>query len=499
VTLNAPHGRSLGLLRCLAAAGLIAGCEHEPQSGSEPCTKVDGAHQVFAAGPCPASVPDDAQLTCGTLELAEAPDAERSCKVSLAWVRYDPLEPSEDPPIFVLGGGPAGVLVERSAEVLVLARRVAPGRSWVIHDVRGVGESSPRLDCRGTSGQRGDVLSGLRACGRAYRAAGHDPTRYRTEALAADVDALAEAFGAEQIDIFGASYGSRLGYAFGSLYPDRARALVLDGAVPLDAPLFERPVGSYLQAMSRILDDCAAAESCARWHGDVAAAHAANLERLADDPPRVDYEGNDLPLSPQVYVALTGQLAASAFARMVPAFVRAIADGDLAPAEAALADLPGSAISTYVYHAIMCSEELPQNDRNRALADLAQLPAYASVPSLDAIAAQCEALGLAPAPGAMPAWRSSVRALDDDALPVLALSGRYDPLSVASNWLDSDVDVPAGSLFVMPDASHAARNSACGSALITRFLAEPQNGLELPADCSAAPDFFAQHFALDAP
>jgi pimeloyl-ACP methyl ester carboxylesterase len=265
--------------------------------------------------------------------------------------------------------------------------------------------------------------------------------------------------------------------------------------VPLDAPLMERPVGSYLQAMARITEDCAASDSCARWHGDLTEAHAANVERLGANPPDVDWDGRDVPLSAELYVMLGAQLAASPHARLVPAFIRAVAEDDLVPAEAVLNDLPASPIATYVHHAIMCSEELPQNDRARALADQARFPTYASVLPYDRMYAQCEALELLPRPDATPAWRGRVQPLDAT-VPVLALSGRYDPLSVASNWLDVQLAVPGDSLFVMPDASHAARNSACGAALITRFLENPENGLELPPQCAPSPDFFAEQFEL---
>jgi hypothetical protein len=116
----------------------------------------------------------------------------------------------------------------------------------------------------------------------------------------------------------------------------------------------------------------------------------------------------------------------------------------------------------------------------------------------DLVAAQCDALGLLPPANAVPAWRAHVQPLDPS-VPVLALTGRYDPLAVASNWLDVDFAVPPQSLYAVPDASHAARNSVCGGALIARFLQHPENDLEPPPECVHSPDFFAERFALEPP
>jgi pimeloyl-ACP methyl ester carboxylesterase len=56
-----------------------------------------------------------------------------------------------------------------------------------------------------------------------------------TENTARDMDALRAALGEEQISYLGYSYGTYLGATYASLFPDRIRAFVLDGAVDPDA------------------------------------------------------------------------------------------------------------------------------------------------------------------------------------------------------------------------------------------------------------------------
>ncbi|MGF1655290.1 MAG: alpha/beta hydrolase [Actinomycetales bacterium] len=56
-----------------------------------------------------------------------------------------------------------------------------------------------------------------------------------TENTARDMDALRAALGEEQVSYLGYSYGTYLGATYASLFPDRIRAFVLDGAVDPDA------------------------------------------------------------------------------------------------------------------------------------------------------------------------------------------------------------------------------------------------------------------------
>lgn len=86
-----------------------------------------------------------------------------------------------------------------------------------------------------------------------------------TENTARDMDAVRAALGEEQLNYFGYSYGTRLGTAYAEQFPDRVRAMMLDGAVdqftdPL-AGLVDEAAG-FQQAFDAYANDCAAQPSC---------------------------------------------------------------------------------------------------------------------------------------------------------------------------------------------------------------------------------------------
>lgn len=90
-------------------------------------------------------------------------------------------------------------------------------------------------------------------------------TRVGTNNVARDLDRLREALGDETISYFGFSYGTRLGIAYATLFPERVRAMVLDA---VDTPEFEsldaaiEVAGAFEEALRRFADACAADLAC---------------------------------------------------------------------------------------------------------------------------------------------------------------------------------------------------------------------------------------------
>jgi pimeloyl-ACP methyl ester carboxylesterase len=113
-----------------------------------------------------------------------------------------------------------------------------------------------------------------------------------TANLARDMDALRAALGEAQMSYLGFSYGTHLGATYASLFPNRYRALVLDGAVDPDQYM-NRPVdwlfgqsAGFERALDRFFQACAADQgACLGFGGkDPWGAFDELVERLAANP-----------------------------------------------------------------------------------------------------------------------------------------------------------------------------------------------------------------------
>ncbi|WP_433195225.1 alpha/beta hydrolase [Nocardia sp. CA-107356] len=142
-------------------------------------------------------------------------------------------------------GGPGGIGLTLPAE---LARTPLTERFDVIgSDLRGLGASTPKLVCdtpeelaAERAGRTTEYLpfwmsraehDSMNLAARCVQRTGLDLLSHvGTRESAADLDIIRAVLGEEKLTYFGASYGTRLGSTYAELFPDRVRAMVLDGA-----------------------------------------------------------------------------------------------------------------------------------------------------------------------------------------------------------------------------------------------------------------------------
>lgn len=137
-------------------------------------------------------------------------------------------------PLFVLAGGPG----QAGSEVVQLLSsafsRVRATRDIVFIDQRGTGLSG-KLDCKSKPEHERMTEEQLEAELRACIAATKAPfAAYTTDAAARDIELVRRALGYGAVNVFGGSYGTRLGQAYARLYPSSVRSLVLDGVAAPD-------------------------------------------------------------------------------------------------------------------------------------------------------------------------------------------------------------------------------------------------------------------------
>lgn len=202
-------------------------------------------------------------------------------------------------PLFVNQGGPGK---EAAIFAVSMAAFSAFDRFDIVGmDPRGVGRST-HLRCGDSVGQLPPVAVGAdgetsafeRAVDAFAKSCADDPDLpfFGSNNAARDMDRIRELLGAEQITYFGKSYGSDLGTAYVSRFPQRVRAAVLDGATDLTLD----PVDFVIQqarAAQRAFDGYLAhclVDKCAWTRGDDPATAWTQLVRRRNAHPLRDAE-----------------------------------------------------------------------------------------------------------------------------------------------------------------------------------------------------------------
>ena len=223
-------------------------------------------------------------------------------------------------------GGPGGSGVEFARQ----ARQLLPGEildrfDVVSFDPRGVGKSTP-VDCLGddeldrllaadpspdTPAEKARLFALNRdeaaKCG---QRSGRLLPHLGTLDAAKDMDVLRTALGDAKLTYVGFSYGTILGARYAQQFPDKIRALVLDGAVdPILTPretAIAQAVG-FERALDAFFDDCVSQGCPFSKHGEIGKTYDDLMARIDRDPlPASNYPGREAGPSEALFGVAAG-------------------------------------------------------------------------------------------------------------------------------------------------------------------------------------------------
>jgi pimeloyl-ACP methyl ester carboxylesterase len=275
---------------------------------------------------------------CATARVPLDYDRPRGTKISLALIRL----PAGDPArrigsIFINPGGPGGSGVDfvRAAGPILYSDEVRARFDLVGFDPRGIIGSTP-LRCFETFDQALAVLPPMafpvtraeeriwvrsdRALARACAQRGGAILDHMSTAnVARDLDLLRRAVGDDKLSYVGYSYGTYLGATYANLFPNKVRALVVDGVLdpiawatgrgdqartlPFSTRLrSDQGALATLNEFFRLCD--AGADNCAFSAGNPRRRFARLAERLLEEPLQLpDGQGGTFPFT---YADLVG-------------------------------------------------------------------------------------------------------------------------------------------------------------------------------------------------
>ncbi len=372
---------------------------------------------------------------CGYFRVPENPDATdgRSIELFVALVPAQTEEPPDDAFTF-LAGGPGQAASSAFVDLQHAFEGVRRDRDILLVDQRGTGKSAA-LDCPQDEPLIGGKPAGdavLRSVQECLDGLQTDPRLYTTSIAVDDLDRVRAALGYEQLNIYGGSYGTRVGLHYLRKYPQRVRSLILDGVVPADINLGPGIALSAQRALNKVFERCAVNAACQSTFPDM----QGQFEELAAELLREERKLRLTdPLSGQLRdlsfdydrFAITIRLlsyAPESVALMPLLLDAAISRSHLEPLAAQslmIESALSSALNFGMHNSVVCTEDVPfYSDADtdpRTLQDT-----YLGTSQLRLLQDICSVW---PAGKIDPGFKSPVVS----ALPVLLLSGGADPVT----------------------------------------------------------------------
>lgn len=280
---------ALALSACGVDPGVVAvqsdRATGEPGAGPDdpdaPGSPYDGTVEWRA---CEESIPLGPRLDCGSIEVPLDHADPAGDSIEIALVRSAATGDDRIGSLLFNPGGPGGSGIEfLTSAVLVVPAELQERFDLVSFDPRGVGASTavdcdidfddnvPVLEQGDDAGWQALVDEAETAMSRCTGRTAQIAPYLGTNSAARDLDLIRAALGDDRLSYVGFSYGTRLGATYAELFPDRVRALVLDGAVKPTSDLSEIAMGqapAFDAAFESFLDACEGDRDCAMYDAD---------------------------------------------------------------------------------------------------------------------------------------------------------------------------------------------------------------------------------------
>jgi pimeloyl-ACP methyl ester carboxylesterase len=318
---------------------------------------------------------------------------------------------------------------------------------------------------------------------------------YGTREAVFDLEFVRQAIGAEQVNLVGVSYGTRVAQQYAKDHPERVRSIILDGVVPPGLPLGSEHARNLEDALAVHFQRCRETPACVEALGDpgarldelAARLRAGGLEPVRYRDPTSGEWREEVPSYGHLAAILRLYAYSPLTASVLPLVVHRADTGDyaglLAMARMMFRELGGQ-LAMGMHNSVVCPEDAD---------DLVVRPedegSVLGTQMVEFMVAQCELWPRGERP-------ENFRDPLTGDIPVLLVSGEYDPVTPPRYGDEVAAALDNARHLVLPGQGHSLVTTGCMPKLAAQFI-ESGDPAALDASCldrlAAPPPFSGMH------
>jgi pimeloyl-ACP methyl ester carboxylesterase len=414
---------------------------------------------------------------CGDLSVPENPGDPNGRHIKLRVARVPAINRHKQPdPLFVLAGGPGMAATTFYASAAFSFERIHRDRDIVLVDQRGTGQSNP-LNCAIDDddlyrASDTEVADDARRCLTTLQKTAHVEF-YTTSIAVQDLDRVRAALGYARINLYGASYGTRVAQHYVRRFPSQTRSVILDGVVPTQLALGPATALNAEQALSHILARCAHDAECSKHFGDPSVAYRSLRNSLQAHAVPVNLADPTSGESSKIeftsyHLATVLRLASytAEQAALLPLMLQsATASANFTPLASQFLMVNrsyGDALAYGMHNSVVCTEDVPFWDLS--MVNRAELEkTYLGTAQLDGLKSMCSVWPRGP--------------IDSDFhlelhsdVPALLLSGGDDPVTPPADAEQARRGFSHSLHIVMKGFGHGQLTAPCVDRVMAKFV-----------------------------
>ncbi len=429
---------------------------------------------------------DTDNVRCGMIDVPENHDDPDSRNISIAYVVLQKLDKSSDryPMIHLTGGPGAGALTSGRINRWI-DHPIREKRDIILFDQRGIGYSSPLPNMHKEiyqlmagnfnedeeKNQMKKVMLDFQS-----RCEQEDINLeyYNSFQNAKDVGNLMRHLKYKKYNIYGTSYGTRLGRIIQDLYPNLLHSVVLNSPAPVEGDMLIDRLKSYSLALSRIFEYCKNNNSCNAQYPNLQSDYLLAIKELESQTIVMDVKGEPFLINAQDGIYFLRRLLYGNNARtQVPALIQEFKNGDAQMINQMIANEFGPG---YNYSMWISVERYEQFDNHNTEEKIQEV--YQTLPLLPV------KLGFFDATyQAFKYWHNATLPEDQNkfknsGIPTIIMVNQYDPVTPPENGHMFMNRLSNGQLFILDEAGHGGGNPACRDKVMIQFMDDPMSNLD---------------------
>ena len=424
------------------------------------------------------------RVKAGVLSVPENHDNPNSRKIRIAYAVLERRNKESNAyPIILFSGGPGDSTLVQGMVDFLLEHPFLEDRDFILFDQRGIGYSSGLPDMSmdtflvmaadaDPSRERmlmDSVLSKYKKLSAEHNT---DPQFYNTLQNARDVGMLLKHLGYAKYNLYGGSYGTRLGRVVQDYYPQFVHASILDSPSPLTGDFLINRLESYNLALERIFEYCDATPECRQNYPDLQGQYFKAIDRLGKDPIKTRVNDSiDFVINAQDGIYLLRRLLYMGNAReAAPEMIQAFQAGSGEIIQKVLGfewQITGA-----VNMSMLLSVERFENF-NPANTEAVIEDHYRKYPLIPVTLGYFDAIYQAGQdwhPASMPV---NERKFGTSDTPTLIFVNRYDPVTPPRNGRLFMKDLSRGHLLILDEGGHGQGNQQCKEQVMMDFMTRP--------------------------
>lgn len=424
------------------------------------------------------------KIAFGYLTVPENRQKDRGRKLRIAvqvFRKHDTA--SRKSPMIILHGGPGGKAIGNLLWQYEILRKE---RDIVLVDQRGSGfsepEFTPELNQQILDVFAKDLTPAQEIAERTSIALaakqrlinkGIDLSAYNSHEIAADIHDLCALLGYSSYNLWGGSYGTRVGLSMIKYFPEGINSVILESTLPPNARYFEEITANFKESMNLLFERCAADNACNLAYPNLKEQFYTAIDGLQKAPIVIPME--DRARFPDGKFVINAQDMLLGFQQtmynkemypIMPFLIKLVRERNAPALKSFVEGMTNGVfrLNYGLYYTVICNECMPFN--NLQVFDSTAAGFWEGLTFYKDEFSICRQWD--PGPGNA---RDSAAAKSD--IPVLLLSGEFDPIAAPSYASLTKATLPNAYLYTFQNTGHFVVNDVKTMDMVQQFLNDP--------------------------